>query len=149
MKGHWIPIQTRLNGSRPFFLMHKIIGTICTVTVMTKLSISKTVTVSVDRDPLSLVWIGIQCPIIQRLVMKINNSYLFDITLFAIQLFRVSFLVKFEPQSGQTKNYKIGICCFSAKHAALQSKSKDWLDQNRDKMLCQWSDTSFLVFLFQ
>jgi hypothetical protein len=61
--------------------------------------------------------------------MKINNSYLFDITLFAIQLFRVSFLVKFEPQSGQTKNYKIGICCFSAKHAALQSKSKDWLDQ--------------------
>jgi hypothetical protein len=25
----------------------------------------------------------------------------------------------FEPQSGQTKNYKIGICCFSAKHAAL------------------------------
>jgi hypothetical protein len=81
--------------------------------------------------------------------MKINNSYLFDITLFAIQLFRVSFLVKFEPQSGQTKDYKIGICCFSAKHAALQSKSKDWLDQNRDKMLCQWSDMSFLGFLFQ
>jgi hypothetical protein len=23
------------------------------------------------------------------------------------------------------------------------------LDQNRDKMLCQWSDTSFLGFLFQ
>ena len=22
----------------------------------------------------------------------------------------------FEPQSGQTKDYKIGICCFSAKH---------------------------------
>jgi hypothetical protein len=29
--------------------MHKIIGTICTVTVMTKLSISKTVTVSVKE----------------------------------------------------------------------------------------------------
>jgi hypothetical protein len=26
----------------------------------------------------------------------------------------------------QTKDYKIGICCFSAKHAALRSKSKDW-----------------------
>jgi hypothetical protein len=25
----------------------------------------------------------------------------------------------FEPRSGQTKDYKIGICCFSAKHAAL------------------------------
>jgi hypothetical protein len=28
----------------------------------------------------------------------------------------------FEHQSGQTKAYKIGICCFSAKHAALRSK---------------------------
>jgi len=25
----------------------------------------------------------------------------------------------FEPQSGQTKDYKIGCCCFSAKHAIL------------------------------
>jgi hypothetical protein len=28
----------------------------------------------------------------------------------------------FEPRSGQTKDYKIGICCFSAKHAALHAK---------------------------
>jgi hypothetical protein len=27
----------------------------------------------------------------------------------------------FETQSGQTKDYKIGICCFSAKHAALST----------------------------
>ena len=33
----------------------------------------------------------------------------------------------FEPQSDQTKDYKIAICCFSAKHAALRRKSKDWL----------------------
>jgi hypothetical protein len=26
----------------------------------------------------------------------------------------------FEPLSGQTKDYKIGICCFSAKHAPLR-----------------------------
>jgi hypothetical protein len=26
----------------------------------------------------------------------------------------------FEPQSGQTKDYKIGICCFSAKHEKEQ-----------------------------
>jgi hypothetical protein len=33
----------------------------------------------------------------------------------------------FEPQSGQAKDYEIGICCFSAEHAALRRKSKDWL----------------------
>jgi len=32
----------------------------------------------------------------------------------------------FRPWSGQTKNYKIGICCFSAMHAALCGKNKDW-----------------------
>jgi hypothetical protein len=36
----------------------------------------------------------------------------------------------FEPLSGQTKDYEIGICCFSAKHTALQRKSKDWLSRN-------------------
>ena len=33
----------------------------------------------------------------------------------------------FESQSDQTKDCKIGMCCFSAKHAALRRKSKDWL----------------------
>ena len=37
----------------------------------------------------------------------------------------------FEPRSGQTKNYRIGICCFSAKHAVLRRKSKDWLSRNQ------------------
>jgi hypothetical protein len=37
----------------------------------------------------------------------------------------------FEPQSGRTKDYEIGICCFSTKHAALRRKSKDWLAQNQ------------------
>jgi hypothetical protein len=31
----------------------------------------------------------------------------------------------FEPRSDQTKYYKIGICCFLAKHAALRRNSKD------------------------
>ena len=31
----------------------------------------------------------------------------------------------FESRLGQTRDYKIGICCFSAKHAALRNKSKD------------------------
>jgi hypothetical protein len=31
----------------------------------------------------------------------------------------------FEPRLGQTKDYEIGICCFTDKHAALRRKSKD------------------------
>jgi hypothetical protein len=31
----------------------------------------------------------------------------------------------FEPRSGQTKDYNIGICCLSAKHASFKRKSKD------------------------
>jgi hypothetical protein len=38
----------------------------------------------------------------------------------------------FEPRSGQTKDYKIDICCFGAKHTAFGSKSKDWLGRNQD-----------------
>ena len=38
------------------------------------------------------------------------------------------------PQSGQIKDYKIGICCFSAKHAALRRKSKDCLASNQDNV---------------
>jgi hypothetical protein len=54
----------------------------------------------------------------------------------------------FEPWSGQTKEYKIGICCFSAKHAALRSKSKDWLAWNQNKV-SKWSGISTCGLLFQ
>ena len=30
----------------------------------------------------------------------------------------------FDPRSGQTKDYKIGICCFSTKHVALGERAK-------------------------
>ena len=30
----------------------------------------------------------------------------------------------FEPRSRQIKDYKISMCCFSAKHATLKRKSK-------------------------
>jgi len=36
-----------------------------------------------------------------------------------------------DPRSGQTIDYKIGICCFSSKHTTWTSWSKDWLAQNR------------------
>ena len=35
---------------------------------------------------------------------------------------------KLEPWSGQTNYYEIGICCISANHATLRSKSKDCLE---------------------
>jgi hypothetical protein len=34
-----------------------------------------------------------------------------------------------EPRPDQSKDYKIGICCFFAKNAALRNKSKDWITQ--------------------
>ena len=54
----------------------------------------------------------------------------------------------FEPQSGQTKDYKMGICCFSTKHAALKRKSKDWLAQNQNNV-SEWSIMSTRGLLFQ
>ena len=54
----------------------------------------------------------------------------------------------FEPQSGQTKYYIIGICCFSAKHASLRRKSKDWLAGNQDNV-SEWGDMSIRGLLFQ
>ena len=40
----------------------------------------------------------------------------------------------FESRSGQTKHYKIGICCFFAKRVALRRKSKDWFTRNQDNV---------------
>ena len=54
----------------------------------------------------------------------------------------------FKPQSGQTKVYEIGICCFSAMHAALMKKSKDWFVQNQDNV-SEWGDMSSHGLLFQ
>ena len=43
-----------------------------------------------------------------------------------------------EPRSDQTKDYKTGMCSFSAKHTALRSKGKDWLAQNQNNV-SKWS----------
>ena len=53
-----------------------------------------------------------------------------------------------EPRLDQTKNYDIGIYCFSAKHAALRSKSKNWLARNRNNV-SEWKDMSTRRLLFQ
>ena len=54
----------------------------------------------------------------------------------------------FESQSRQTRDYKIGICCFSAKHSALRRKSKDWLVRNQNNV-SEWCDMSVCGLLFQ
>ena len=54
----------------------------------------------------------------------------------------------FEPRLGQTKDYKIGICCFSTKHESLRSKSKDWLARNQNNV-SEWSDMSTHGLLLQ
>ena len=47
----------------------------------------------------------------------------------------------YELRSSHTKEYKIGICCFSAKNAALRRKSKNWLARNQNNV-SEWSDIS-------
>jgi hypothetical protein len=54
----------------------------------------------------------------------------------------------FKPSPGQTKDYKIGICCFSNKRAALRRKSRDWLARNQDTV-SECGDMSFCRLLFQ
>ena len=53
-----------------------------------------------------------------------------------------------EPRSGQTKDYEIDICCFSAKHAALRRKCNDWLTRNQDNV-SEWGEISIHGLLFQ
>ena len=50
----------------------------------------------------------------------------------------------FEPD----QDYKNGICCFSAKYAALRSKSKDWLARNQNNV-SEWSNMPIRGLLFQ
>jgi hypothetical protein len=53
----------------------------------------------------------------------------------------VDFIQNMFKTPGQTKDYKIGICCFSDKHAALRRKNEDWLAHNQDNV-SEWGDMS-------
>jgi hypothetical protein len=53
----------------------------------------------------------------------------------------------FETRSGQTIEYKIGVCCLSVKHGALWRKSKNWLARNRDNV-SEWGNMSIRGLLF-
>jgi hypothetical protein len=53
----------------------------------------------------------------------------------------------FEPPSGQTKDYKIGICCISVKYTALRRKRKDLLVLNQDNV-SEWRDMNYQVIVY-
>jgi hypothetical protein len=55
---------------------------------------------------------------------------------------------RFEPRSGQTKDYKIGMYCFIARHAALRRKSKHWWIRNQNNV-SEWKGMSTSGLLFQ
>ena len=48
----------------------------------------------------------------------------------------------FEPRSGQTKDYEIGISCFSAKKAALNRKKKRLVGWWNQENVSEWIDIS-------
>ena len=50
----------------------------------------------------------------------------------------------FEPRSDQTKDYKIGVCCFSAKQEALERNR--CLARNKNNV-SEWGDMSVAHFL--
>ena len=78
--------------------------------------------------------------------MKLTNSSFFDNRTGGVT---VSVLASsavycwFEPRSGQTKDYKIGMCCFSARITG-----KHWLARNQGNM-SEWGDMSTRRLLFQ
>jgi hypothetical protein len=81
-------------------------------------------------------------------------GFVFHFIIYHIAGVMVSVLVSsvidrgFESRSGQTKDYNIGIYCFSAKHAALRRKSKDWLARNQNNV-SEWDDMSIRGLFFQ
>jgi hypothetical protein len=54
----------------------------------------------------------------------------------------------FKQRTGQTNDYKIDICYFSARDAGLRSKSKDWLARNQNNV-SEWSDMFIRELLLQ
>jgi hypothetical protein len=49
---------------------------------------------------------------------------------------------QFESRSGQTKDYKIGICCFSVEHVSLRRKSKAKTGWLRIRIMCPSGEKS-------
>ena len=64
------------------------------------------------------------------------------------QLVTITYVFEYIDRQTDRQILIVGICCFSAKHATLRSKSKDWLGQNQNNV-SEWSDMSVRGLLFQ
>jgi hypothetical protein len=71
--------------------------------------------------------------------MQFSSMYEIELTIY--------FQKNDQDVTTQTKDYKNGICCFSAMCAALRRKSKDWLGRNQDNV-SEWGDMSIRGLLF-
>ena len=65
----------------------------------------------------------------------INGGVMVSMFVFSLSVVDRGFM----PQWSQTKDYKIGICCFFTKHLVLRSKSKDGLARNQNNV-SEWGD---------
>ena len=66
-----------------------------------------------------------------------------------VRMFALSVVDRgFEPRSGQAKDFKICICCFSAKQATLRKKGKYWLARSQENA-SEGGDMSIHRLLFQ
>ena len=84
--------------------------------------------------PLNLLWTSTLKPTwLEWSLSPSQIKFLWNLSCDSIFILRK----KKENINGQTKDYpyiKIGICCFSAKHATLRRKNKDWLARNHDNV---------------
>ena len=71
------------------------------------------------------VYTGTDCYVMTFAQMNIVCYMMNHIDGVMVGVFTVSVIdCGYEPRSGQTKDYEIGICCFFAKHAALRRKQR-------------------------
>ena len=88
-----------------------------------------------------VVWRKYYVPILKERI--INGGVMVSMFVFSLSVVDRGFM----PQWSQTKDYKIGICCFFAKHLVLRSKSKDGLARNQNNV-SEWGDMSIHGLLF-
>ena len=81
---------------------------------------------------------GSKLRFVEMVLNNVNITFLCKPHDSAMVLVLAQISVSWNP-SGQTKDYKFRIYCFSVKHAALRSKNKDWLARYQ---VSEWSDMS-------
>jgi hypothetical protein len=87
-------------------------------------------------------------PIVHIDLCKIRLYHICFVFIFSSILSHLVLDCGYESRSGQTKDYKLDICCFSAKHAELRRKSTDCLALNQDNV-SEWDNVFTQGLFFQ